>query len=70
MQDETADLEKCYIKENVHVYCKEHGAMLCVKNDGTEKIWRCIQRINLITGKCENHCFAGCVSYGPRTIPH
>jgi len=66
MQDATADLNKCYIKDlgySKTVYCKEHGAMLCVKNDGKEKIWRCIQAINLLTGKCENDCKAGCCSY-------
>ena len=65
MKDLTADINKCYIKDlgdSNTVYCKEHGAMLCVKNDGNEKIWRCIQAINLITGKCEDDCKAGCCS--------
>lgn len=38
-------------------YCKIHGAMLKVSPHG---LWRCIQAINLDTGKCMNDCRAGC----------
>lgn len=39
-------------------HCKTHRAMLKVSEGG---IWRCIQAINLITGKCPNDCRAGCI---------
>lgn len=65
MQDKTADFPKCYVKDlgdSKTVYCREHGAMLCVRKRELEGIWRCIQAINLSTGKCDNDCKAGCCS--------
>ena len=62
MKDKTSDFDSCYINENTKTpYCKKHGALICVKKDIDETVWRCIQKRNLITGKCDNDCLSACV---------
>lgn len=64
MKDDSADFSKCYIEEwenRKAVYCKQHGAMLCVKSDSKEAVYRCPQAINMETGKVQYPCYAGCV---------
>ena len=38
-------------------HCKIHGAMIKV----SDVFWRCPQAKNLLTGKCEPDCRAGCI---------
>jgi len=66
MADETADFSKCYIDEwegRKCISCKQHGAMNCVKSEDKESVYRCLQAINLSTGKTDYPCYAGCISY-------
>lgn len=66
MKDDTADFNKCYVKDleiGSFPYCKEHGAMICVASNDNGKVYRCIQAVSLITGKCKNDCKAGCATF-------
>lgn len=56
MNDDTADFESCHINFNTRTpYCTKHGAMICVKKEGIETVWRCIQ------STADDDCKSGCV---------
>lgn len=61
INDNNSDLSLVYLKEkynNSYPYCKVHGAMLKVSGHG---IWRCVQAVNVKSGKVNVDCRAGCV---------
>ena len=63
INDNNSNIEIVELRDDGNIdrdtpHCKNHGAMLKVSDFG---IWRCIQAINLSTGKCQNDCRAGCI---------
>ena len=54
MKDKTADFNLVSIKDHIP-HCKKHGALICVKSDNNESVWRCIRSI------ADEDCKAACV---------